>query len=481
MLRILTVVALIAAPGVYACTDGGLHGGGGGGLAGSGGSAGSADGIGGVGGNDANGGSGGAAGHGPGGFAWYEDPEIWKPIPEGEVVGEACRPLYADPAWAVRKILDWEPCGTGCEKAVIDIGNDVPGLHLPVATTAEADGVGMGFLAGTSRRTGDDERTRLFRHTIRLDDGYLLSMLQHDSAERDITSICGFGRSLRSALAPLVGNSPSGVGGVYRYVNGAIDAMSGETKWFPPWQPDPLCDALPIETNGGLALLGTCHSLSYVTERSDDPIVLKPDAEVLPTSAAQYRGFVVWPEFLPGGNTRIRAWTPEGGMYTLVEQMPGITCQVAVNGESIIGWQVGPADHCDGFSDDIRLWRAPFTREEGALNPVVLPPLSDKVLGGSRFSGWGDHAMLTIIENDTGDVYHLVARFSDGMIRKLRSHPDNNPNGYSVTLSERYAYLGQTPKTRTYGFVDVMYRWDLSQLEEWGEPYPPPEESDAAR
>lgn len=202
MLRTLIGVGILAL--FVACTGGGDSAGGAGGRAGSGGSAGIADGIGGAGGSDANGGSGGAAGHGPGGYAWYEDPEIWNPIPEGELVGEACRPLYANPAWALRKILDWQPCGTGCEKAATDIGNDVPGLHLPVASTAETDGVGTGFLSGTSRRSGDDERTRVFRHTIRLDDGYLLSVLQLDSAGPDITSICGFGRTMRSALAQQV-------------------------------------------------------------------------------------------------------------------------------------------------------------------------------------------------------------------------------------------------------------------------------------
>lgn len=473
-------MGILAMVVLSACFDGGDRKGG---IAGSGGSAGSVHSDGGFGGKGSGGigGNGGTAGHGAGGYAWYEDPAIWQPIPESEFIAEVCRPLFADPVWTVRKVLDWQPCGTGCERSEIKVGHELPGLYLPVATTAEANAVGMGFLSGTGQDV-PGQPLRAFRHTLRLDDGYLLSLLQLDSSEPFGLSFCRFGRTVRSALVSLVSTNRSGTAdGERRYIHGAVDAALGETDWFPPWHPQPFCDPLPIETDGGLALLGTCRSLSYFTERSDDPIVLNPEGYVIPSSATQYRGFVVWPEFLPGGDTRIRAWTPEGGMYTLLERMPGITCQVALNGESLIGWQVGPEDHCEGYSDDIRFWRAPFTKEAGALKPVVLPPLSDKVLGGSWFSGWGDHAMLTIVEKGSGEVYRLVVRFSDGTMRKLRPHPDNNVNGYAVTLSERFAYLGQTPKTRTYGFVDVLYRWDLSQLENWGEPWATPEPDEAPR
>src|SRR5690606_27656258 len=136
----------------------------GGGGRGGAGSAGAAGGSGGTGGH---GGIGGQAGAGAAGGAWYEDPSLWEAVPGSEFMGDRCRMSHAIPSRLGQKILEWEPCGPGCEKARLEgLGPVEDGGFLPELSTAEVGGVGMGFLR-VSNGYSDESRSQEFDYVIR--------------------------------------------------------------------------------------------------------------------------------------------------------------------------------------------------------------------------------------------------------------------------------------------------------------------------
>lgn len=458
--------------GVWACSDSRVRGGddlaaaggGGGGMPGPGG-AGSGGGV-------AGGGAGGVGGGGGGGFGGYDDPSIWQPIAGSDFAEETCRLRQADPDGIRRQFLDWQPCGEGCETASLRLGFDIEGV-FPVMSSAEVGGAGHALLTATFGFDGQD-RQRALHYSIRLDDGLVVSAAQLHKMrpQPGETSYCGFGISPRAALAPMA-SARSGDGPRYAY--GAVDPDSGRQTWFAPWRSDGLCNRFPVYTDEGPVLFFSCGSAGFLAPDAEEPRIVAADAAALDGSGASWRDTAVWSEFLPGGSSRIRSWQPAHGVRTLVDSMEGITCQLALSSTTLVGVRVDPAGHCDTSSSGLRLWHTRRADDAAGIQVVEGPTLATSKALVRSLSGWNDHAAAFLyVDTDEGrDEYAIVARLSDGVVRRIDPQPGHSLHHAAIAVSERYVFWGERAHGSSVNRIDTLYRWDLAELAELGKPLDP--------
>ncbi len=459
-------------PGEGGAGDAGSGGRGGGGATGAtGGSGGPID-AGGSGGDGGVGGAGGTGGAG-GSVDWYDDPAIWRPIPGGEFSGERCRQYQADPANIQRRILDWQPCGPGCEQAALGLGFDFA-AGLPMLTTAARENHAAGFLSASyGNRLGDHGRG--FRYTIRLEDGMLVGAAQQhfEIPAPGGFSYCSFGRSARSALATLVAADTQE--GTSLFAVGLVDPLTGEQHWFPPWQESPICARFPVATPEGPTLFFNCGVAGYLAGSSDRPVVVSGDGVVVQGSGAGYRDLAVWSEIREDSGSRVRGWTFNGGVRTLVDQLPGIVCEVAPTATGVVGTLVPDDSFCNYTGPGLRLWR--LTYEDGTGSPAVTigPELSGLEVGASNLTAWGDFAAFYASVNQpdgTRTEHGVVVRLSDWTARQIVKQPQHDEVHHStVAVTDRYLYWGEGPAVQREGRISVVYRHALSNFEELGEPF----------
>jgi hypothetical protein len=384
----------------------------------------------------------------------------------------------AIPSRIGRKVLEWVSCGPGCEKADLTLFGPavMPGGGLPVLSTVEVDGQGVGILSVGNRIDAGNGRHTSYRYTIRLDDGQLIGLFRADSEDSPRFSYCGYGRSY-SALATIASATPTGEDdGSSRSLYGFLDGATGESTWLSPWLEDGLClTRYPIELPGrSPTLLLTCDPVGYLDGRADNFRTVSGDGNVVVSSGSTYHDLAVWSEVVDHGNSRIRAWKADGGARTLIEEMPYLTCEVAVSRTRISGIAVPPGYPCNTKVPGVRLWHSPRSDTAEGIQLTVGPVLSDSPLILYSTKGWGDFAAFqAAVDEPERDSFPVVVRLSDWKARRVVPQPGMFANyGTALTVSERYFYWGEGSSATSWGQVLTIYRHSLDQFEELGEPFP---------
>jgi hypothetical protein len=362
-----------------------------------------------------------------------------------------------------RPILEWEPCGDGCDTASLEFGFGPEGAFQPSAGVfASGDGSDaktyLSLVLAERRGTGGNA----LHYSIRLDDGQLMGLLKLDVA--DISRSCGFGNSPDSAFSPLINGRPLGVYGVFHPVTGAW-------SWYPPWTDQSMCEPFHLHDPSGDRLLSSCGSVGgFLTPGSGEVGVIASGVNAIGGSGTSYGGLAVWAEGLAGGRTRLRGWRPGGSPRTLHADVPGLICQLAATPNHLVGLLRSPGSYCNGMSPEVRIWYAPWAENEpGAV--TLGPPLASFGLSVSRFDAWNDFAVLWVTDAPTLEEYGLVVRFSDWSVRRIIPQAGMDVHFHSLAVTDRHVYWGEGVYPKGTHRASRMYRFDLSRFDQLGEPF----------
>lgn len=424
-----------------------------------------------AGGDDGTGGGGGDGGSSGPGTGWWDDPAIWTAIPGSEVWRHRCNVLQADPDGIRKQLLTWASCGPGCERASLDLGFD----QLPSSPSIiVADGAVLsGAIITVNTGWMRDGRYREFRSSIRLDDGMLVAMAQLDSSHPPPGGVASCiidrpARSIVSAVAVVDDTETT------QFVYGFADARTGTHTWFPPWAPDPLCGALPVETeDGGSRLFFSCGAVGYLEQGSAEAHVVSGDAAVAYQSAWSYRDLVVWSEPVPGGTSRVRSWSDRAGTRTLIDTLPGWTCEVAVSADRVAGWSVPANGSCDLLGPGMQLWHMGLDRGGPVGEVQWVPALQGwDVLPDLLTSRNGYAAFYATLQDGTGTRSKggVVVRLSDGAARRIVPQPGHEVHWGTVAVSDRHVYWAEGKRIKYDGQVAAVYRHDLAHFDTLGVP-----------
>lgn len=424
MRELMAAVLLIgwAAAGA-ACTpsiDGPLTDGAPGGIGsvgGRGGAGGEADGGSGGGAGGSSGGSGGSAGAG-GILGWLDGDATWRDLPGASSADARVRLREARPGALRFPLVSWEPCGEGCEVAVVD--RALGGPWYPAMDTVSTSAGATVWISFQHPRDG-----YVVQRFVDLGTGKTMAALRIEAAPPVTGQRAEFLKESHSVLATLALSDGSRAEGRMLRILYDPTAESWELKL--PWRDDVIggtCERFVVDSSPHVFLWGCGAVFALASPGTDERTVLNGSANF--GAGAGNAGIAAWTEISPviPRLSRVRTWSPEAASTLLVDSMPGVACGVGVSADRIVGLRSGDprqATDCEGLLAEPEIWSVSRDGGEAIAWPV---PGAEPVIT-SRGTTWGDYAAIrTMIAR-----CHLAAsiyRRKDATIRSLaRPHLDS--------------------------------------------------------
>lgn len=401
--------------------------------------------------------------------AWLNDRNIWKPLPEE--MSQHCRAHYADRRDLRFPELEWVSCGEGCAKADLVQGLGWHASTVSLTTILDENGEAP-LLRFVVSGLGGHDVLYAFHRLLRLDTGENLTAVRFKKSR---------GREYSPCSPTTVDHAPRllwGLGDSSRDVDGAFDITRERWTWNLPW----------FDTNEVLPSKGLeCTSVPMEDGRTIFPCIAKVYAQITPGSSdvsvlddiTPYRmgvfgsslgGLAVWPELeAPEYTSRIRGWSSDAGIHTVVPSIPGDTCFVALSDTHMAGisfdWH-GMRD-CWMAMKNPRFWVAPRDSESTVGELVHSPVLDDEMAYSVlRLATWGPR--IAAIISESGFVHNrkrwiVVSSFPDWRQRWMEIPAMIYPHRVSLTSTHLYVVLG--PVGADIGKVYEVYRYDLADLD----------------
>ena len=406
---------------------------------------------------------------------WLADPEAWQPVPGTEFTQPDCYVYEAKTGKIGFPKLNWQVCGSGCERAELAEGYDSKAA-LPVAATHELPGGPAAFIA-YDVWVNTPEVNHYVRRVVRLDDGVTVGALSGRQKPNAQWATCVFGNGGESAR----GNALLGAGSEIR----ATAPLAGG-----PWvfsQPAKPGASLPIglvefdiDASGGVALM---------TGKGGVWALLDPKVNQwtpLETPSASRRGagqgdLAVWTDYPASQPARVRGWAPDGkGVRTLFDPAPSGTCLINVTPKAIVGLAL-EGGACMNLPNPkkARFWWAP-RKYDTSGPPVTWSP----DLPGPGFApattvplrAWGDYAAVVLARvsdaglSDMSDLFFLVINTSTGKLWELAAAPGHtiHPDAWAITPT--YFYYGALEANGNTMVIRRMFRLALAKLDQLATP-----------
>lgn len=414
---------------------------------------------------------------------WLIDPEIWTPLPLQEDWDDLCTFWEADPDRIAIPPLDWQPCGEGCARADVLQGVGIVAGNAALGIS-KTPGVPTPFLRVSSGLPAQTHRVTLER-IIDLKAGRTVAASQSVMDDSGFYASCASYPSELSGLATHSfrgGSLPKSV-----ILRGSWDLEAREWIWQLPWPTrDDIgfdvgyCKWADMEAGGRtFYLCGNVIRGAIYPGSSEISVVDVPgDAgHVVGGYGSTLGDLLVWPELkVKSVGSRVRAWTPGGGLRTILDDVPVDTCAVGLSDTRVAGFSTAGA--CDSFQPDGRLWIAE-RGENGNLVRLRLGPVfwPRPVTEIDTVATWGDHIAVAwgerIYERPEDRRRLLLARVTDWAMRDIRA-----PEGYEVwsaSLTDEHLYVIFSRTGAGYSQFSEVVRYELDKYDLIGEPLSPVE------
>lgn len=405
------------------------------GWGGAGGAAGSSDGGAGEGGNAGEDGSGGTGedfgctgdwDKSPGSIcAWICDDTAWVPIDSGPM--RDCKAMEAVADRIPLDALTWNTIGIGREEAPIPA---IPSRAWNGMLSAQAgkDGPQVLFQFGQAATCGADAVS-----LRRLVD---LATLKTIGVYRTI-GYCDSGTFAQES-APTGGiGGNNGEGTSYLLLG---SRKQGDEHWS--WWPEPmhLNQVYKIhDLADGTLVLRTPASIQVALSRETGELTTIEGESIFGTA---YDDVFVWSQLLSPVGSRIRTWSREHGVRTVLEVEEDDICPVAV-GETRYVWVTGWGN-CLSYRKELRFWWFPADANGETAGPIAGPYLpQDTWLGLRRLMATDTHAAVFAAEDsyDENRLFVIVWRFSDNSLWRINPRPGMTLYGPDMALDSRYLYV----------------------------------------
>jgi hypothetical protein len=258
------------------------------------------------------------------------------------------------------------------------------------------------------------------------------------------SSVCTDSIGGQSALAQFHDAGPTGMDKkVFRIAADPPDHWS----WAVPVQSAALVPSglVQFATDDRIVSLGKGGVFALKPPSSQWETLEQPSSSLYGSGAGD---LAVWVE---SDSTRIRGWTPVGGVKTIIPDAPAKTCTVAVSDDQIVG---AATDACLGASNGVRFWSL---GRSGAEPPLRTSPK----IGGPAYlaspSGlrtWGRYAALQVWNQGPDGTastppYLIVADLSSWKAWKIASVEPYFMEESMWTLDDTYLYWGENKDPQT--------------------------------
>lgn len=404
---------------------------------------------------------------------WLVDRDIWKPLP-GEWT-EHCRGYVADKEDLQFPKLAWESCGNACEKADLVQGFGWHAGAASLSTTLNAKGE-VPLFRFVLPGLGDERTLHSLHRILRMDTGDTLAAVRFSRVRDAEYSPCS------PAVYGGAGRLVWGLGDTRpaRDVDGVFDIRTEAWTWNLPWFA--AREAFPEHEystwlgmeDGRTILPGVGKVYAQLTPGSSEVTLLDDiGADREGERGGSQGNLAAWPEVEARVHaTRIRGWTPERGVHTILPSVSGDTCHVAVSDSHLAGISfegTGERD-CWKAMNNPRFWVLPRESEGAEDEGLNRSPFLNREMAYNslRLATWGSRVVVVLSEPvhiHDRKTWIVVSSFPAWNMKWMEIPEGLGVQTVSLTSTHLYVVLGKLGAD--VGKVYEVHRYDLSRIEDF--------------